>query len=279
MPPTRGEFEELAAQLKKISDSLANQEASELPSAVARRVHKSIGEAYDNLRKVMRDLDPVKHPGFVFDPSNPAVVGRLVGITMVAQSRKPLSSVERFYGSGIYAIYYRGDFSAYRSLSKKEHPIYVGKADPADPASKTAFEQGERLSGRLNEHRKNICKAESTLSIEDFEYRALVVQTGWQSSAEEYLIRLFRPIWNNQMNICYGFGKHGDDPGTRANLRSPWDTLHPGRDWAHRDPNMGDARPKKKIIADIATHLDEHPPFRSIDLILRTFLDEIREVS
>ena len=70
------------------------------------------------------------------------------------------------------------------------------------------------MSGRLNEHRKNIAKAASTLRLDDFEYRALVVQTGWQSAAENYLIDLFKPIWNNEVGICYGFGKHGDAPET-----------------------------------------------------------------
>ena len=151
-----------------------------------------------------------------------------------------------------------------------------GKADPADPSSKTAFEQGDKLSGRLNEHRKNIAKAASTLRLDDFEYRALVVQTGWQSAAENYLIDLFKPIWNNEVGICYGFGKHGDAPETRANLRSPWDTLHHGRDWAHRDPKMMDARPKAQIVKDIARHLAEYPPLDSVDKILRRFLDEMR---
>jgi len=272
-------FEELAAQLKKISDSLAGEQVSQLRSSKARSVRKTIGEAYENLRKVMDDLDPVKHPGFVFDPSNPNIVGRLVGITMVAQSRKPLSAIDRFYGSGVYAIYYKGDFPSYRALSKKEHPIYVGKADPADMAGKTAFEQGERLAGRLNEHRKNIAKADSTLNLDDFEYRALVVQTGWQNSAENYLIHLFKPIWNSEVGICYGFGKHGDDPGTRANMRSPWDTMHPGRDWAHRDTKMRDARSADVIVEDIARHLAKYPPFKSIDQILRLFLEEIRATS
>jgi hypothetical protein len=163
--------------------------------------------------------------------------------------------------------------------SKKEHPIYVGKADPADMAGKTAFEQGERLAGRLDEHRKNIAKADSTLNLDDFEYRALVVQTGWQNSAENYLIHLFKPIWNNEVGICYGFGKHGDDPGTRANMRSPWDTMHPGRDWAHRDTKMKDARSADVIAEDIAKHLARYPPFKSIDQILRLFLEEIRATS
>ena len=199
-PP--GRLEQLAVQLKELSEKLALEEASLLAAPRAKRVRKTISEAYEKLRKVMDDLDPVKHPGFVFDPSNPNVAGRIVGITMIAQARRPLASVERFYGSGVYAIYYNGGFVAYKAISKKEHPIYVGKADPADPSSKTAMEQGDKLSGRLNEHRKNIAKAETTLRLEDFEYRALVVQTGWQSAAENYLIELFKPIWNNEVGIC-----------------------------------------------------------------------------
>lgn len=272
-------LEQLAAQLKEISESLAAEEPSQLPAPRAKRIRRTITEAYDKLRKVMEDLDPIKHPGFVFDPSNPNVAGRIVGITMIAQDRKPLANVERFYGSGVYAIYYNGKFPAYKDISKREHPIYVGKADPADPASKTAMEQGDRLANRLNDHRKNIAKATSTLNLEDFEYRAIVVQTGWQTSAEDYLIHLFKPIWNNEVGISYGFGKHGDDPGTRANLRSPWDTLHPGRDWAHRDPKMKDARPAERIIEDIKQHLAKYPPLSTIDEILRKFLEEMRAVS
>jgi len=279
MAATPEKLEQLAAQLKEISESLAAEEPSQLPAPRAKRIRRTITEAYDRLRKVMEDLDPIKHPGFVFDPSNPNVAGRIVGITMIAQDRKPLANVERFYGSGVYAIYYNGKFPAYKAISKREHPIYVGKADPADPASKTAMEQGDRLANRLNDHRKNIAKAASTLNLEDFEYRAIVVQTGWQTSAEDYLIHLFKPIWNNEVGISYGFGKHGDDPGTRANLRSPWDTLHPGRDWAHRDPKMKDARPAERIIEDIKQHLAKYPPLATIDEILRKFLEEMRAVS
>jgi hypothetical protein len=276
-PP--GKLEQLATQLKALSDTIAAEEAAAIPAQRARRVRKTIAEAYEKLRKVIEDLDPIKHPGFVFDPSNPNVAGRIVGITMIAQPRKPLAAIDRFYGSGVYSIYYNGDFPAYASIAKREHPIYVGKADPADPASKTAIEQGDRLANRLNDHRRNIAKATSTLRLEDFEYRALVVQTGWQNAAENYLIHLFKPIWNNEMDICYGFGKHGDDPETRANLRSPWDTLHPGRDWAHRSPNMKDARPAERITADIAEHFAKHRSLDTLDEILRRFLEEMRAVS
>lgn len=276
MPPQK--LEQLADQLKKLSETLAKEEASQLSAFRIKRVRDTITEAYEKLRKLIEDLDPVKHPGFIFEPSNPNVAGRIVGIAMIAQPRKQLSVVDRFYGSGVYALYYNGDFKAYRGISKKEHPIYVGKADPADPAAKTAMEQGDRLANRLNDHRKNIAKASSTLDLEHFEYRALVVQTGYQTAAEDYLIHLFKPIWNSETGICYGLGKHGDDPGTRANLRSPWDTLHPGRDWAHRDPRMKDARPAQKIIQDITDHLQKYPPLGSVDQILRRFLEEMRAV-
>jgi len=52
-----------------------------------------------------------------------------------------------------------------------------------------------------------------------------------------------------------------------------------GRDWAHRDPNMKDARPPERIIEDVAQHLAEYPPLGSIDEILRRFLEEMRAVS
>ena len=101
MAKSPGGLEALAVQLKALSDSIAGEESSQIPSQQAKKIHRTIGEAYDKLSKVLADLDPIKHPGFVFDPSNPNVVGRVIGITMVAQARKPLASVERFYGSGV----------------------------------------------------------------------------------------------------------------------------------------------------------------------------------
>ena len=272
-------LEQLAAQLAELSEALAAEPASHLSPSRVKRLRQNITETYNKLGKLAENLDPIKHPGFVFEPSNPNIAGRIIGIALIAQPRKPLATIERFYGSGVYALYYNGDFNAYRAITKKEHPIYVGKANPADPASKTAMEQGERLANRLKDHRKNIVKATTTLRVEDFEYRALVVQTGYQSAAEDYLKELFKPIWNSETNVCYGLGKHGDDPETRANLRSPWDTLHPGRDWAHRDPKMKDARSKEQIIKDIAEHLAKYPPLDSVDEILNRFLEEMRALS
>ena len=103
------------------------------------------------------------------------------------------------------------------------------------------------------------------------------MQSGWQTAAEDYLINLFKPIWNYQIGISYGIGKHGDAPETRANLRSPWDTLHPDREWAHRNPNIADARPKERILQEISAHYQLHPPFLTIEAILKQFFDDLKQ--
>jgi Eco29kI restriction endonuclease len=279
MAPDKASLKSLADQLRELTDEMVREEATQIAAPRATRVRKTIEESCDKLRKVLENLDPIKHPGFVFDPSNPNIAGRIAGITLLAHPRRPLSNIDLRYGSGIYALYYNGGFSAYAQISKREHPIYVGKADPDSLVSKTAFEQGPKLSARLKDHRRTIGKSSTTLDLADFEYRALVIKTGWQEAAESYLIDLFKPIWNKEMKICYGFGKHGDDPGTRANTRSPWDTLHQGRDWAHRDPNMIDAESPERIVERIEEHFVKYPPLGSIDEVLRRFLDEMRAAS
>lgn len=265
-------------QLKNEMEILRVSVADEAPSTpTRRRLESGVREIVDGLNDVLRELDPVRQPRFVFDAGNPAVVGRFVALAMIAQTRGPLAEVERFYGSGVYALYYNGDFPDYAAIRGSETPIYVGKADPATSQAKTPMEQGERLSTRLRDHRRNIQKAEN-LRIEDFEYRSLVVQSGWQEAAESYLINLFQPVWNDETKICYGFGKHGDDPGTRANKRSPWDTLHHGRDWAHRDTNMVDARSLSVIQADLANHYAGTSVFTTLDSVLLSFIEQLRQM-
>ncbi len=78
------------------------------------------------------------------------------------------------------------------------------------------------------------------------------------------LIDLFEPIWKSEVDICYGFGKDGDDPETRANQRSPWGTLHPGCDWAYRDPKMKDSTEEilRRFLAEMRTAA-KHPEDQS----------------
>lgn len=234
--------------------------SEQLAAPKLKRLRADIGTAIERLIPLSRELDPVKGPPFVFDPTNPEIVGQLIGRTMMEQDRLSLDDIPRFYGSGVYAIYYNGPFDAYRPIRKKDTPIYVGKADPPTPDAKTPEDQGPKLSIRLAEHAKSIRAAATTLNTTDFECRFLVVQSGWQRSAEDYLVHRFRPIWNSK--ICFGFGKHGDDPSTRANTRSPWDTLHPGRPWATREGNVKNPLSVDQIKALIAEHFSKHAPER-----------------
>ena len=161
-----------------------------------------------------------------------------------------------FYGAGVYAIYYHGTAEkAYVPLSCTETPIYVGKADPRNPQAETVEEQGQALYRRLKEHCTNM--AMTNLPLTDFYYRAAPIQTGMQGAVEDFMIRLFRPIWNKEVKICFGIGKHGDSASTRANKRSPWDTMHPGRKWAA--DTKSDQMSREQIEALIADHFKKHP--------------------
>lgn len=248
-----------------------------LSNAVRKRLEENVEQLIEKLVNYIQSIHPVRNPTFVFDASNPDIIGKFVALALVAQPRIPLAEVDRFYGSGVYALYYEGDFPDYIPISGTETPIYVGKADPGSDKARNPREQGEKLSGRLKEHKRTILKASTTIKIEEFYYRSLVVQSGWQQAAESFLIHLFSPIWNNETNICYGFGKHGDDPSTRKNLRSPWDTIHPGRDWAYRDPEIQDAVPLEDLKARIAEHFKKRRIYYSLEDIFRTFVDSLRQ--
>ena len=43
-----------------------------------------------------------------------------MALALVAQPKQPLATVANFYGSGVYAIYYRGSFAAYAPLANTE---------------------------------------------------------------------------------------------------------------------------------------------------------------
>lgn len=244
----------------------------EISTVRLRNARKQLSELAEELIGVVDELDPIKMPSSVFDPSNPETIGRVVALALLSQPRISMAEIPRFYGSGIYAIYYKGSFDAYKSISSKEHPIYVGKADPALPNARSPKEQGEKVCKRLKEHLKSISKAEN-LSIEEFECRFLVVASGQQEAAERYLISLYRPIWNKETKICYGIGKHGDSATTRGNKRSPWDTMHSGRHWA--GATTSDQVAESEIKNKLKLHFQDHPPFNTREEAMDIFLDQM----
>lgn len=262
----------LRASLERLT---AEASDTSLSNAKRKKLEAQIKEAIDGLTALLTKLDPIALPTSVFDPSNPKVVGRFIALAMVAQDRHPLPDIPKFYGSGVYAIYYKGTFPAYQPISATETPIYVGQAAPAISNARSPIVQGAKLCGRLNDHRKNIGKANNTLDLADFEFRSLVVQSGWETAAEDYLIHLFRPIWNSETNILYGLGKHGDAATTRANKRSPWDTLHPGRAWAAATTQ--DAKSVGEIDAELVKHFAGHPAYPDLESVLASFIEELRQ--
>ena len=275
-------------KLKALVESLSNLTGDELPSAIKalelsnetlgspalKNLLRELGAAAEAIVQVAHKLDPIRRPQAVFDPSNPGIVGRMIALTLTAQERVPLTKLMPFYGSGIYAIYYNGDFEPYKPLVGTEHPIYVGKADPADPKAGDPVEQGQKVYKRLDEHLRSIKQTE--LGPEDFEVRYLVVSSGWQAAAENYMIRLMKPIWNSEVKIAYGLGKHGDSAYTRGNKRSPWDTLHPGRAWARNIAE--DQKPPETVLSEIDSHLRTEMIYDTKEAIFREFMLEMSQL-
>lgn len=176
------------------------------------------------------------------DPYNPLDklnLGRSVAEALLLSSVSPLSQIGDLLGAGVYAIYFTGDFEPYAPIAEKnkyekfEQPIYVGKAVPKGARKGgLSFDasKGRALRDRLRQHAASIEEARN-LNLVDFHYRSLIVDDIWIPLGENMMIEQFQPIWNL---VIDGFGNK--DPGRRrANqYRSPWDVLHPGRQFAEK---------------------------------------------
>ncbi len=139
-----------------------------------------------------------------------------------------------FEGAGVYALFYQGSSPLYGRISSLDalQPIYVGKAVPAG-GRKGAKEEGTTMAlfRRLSEHTRSLQAASSTLNINDFVCRYLVVTPLWITMSERFLLEHYRPVWN----VCLdGFGNHDPGAGRLQGEITWWDALHPGRAWATR---------------------------------------------
>jgi len=192
-----------------------------------------------------------------YNPLDKMNLGGSVADAMLESAVHPLGDLALFNGAGIYAIYYIGDFEAYRPLAAKNKdgkfaaPIYVGKAVPPG-ARKGNFgldsEPGPALYKRLQEHAESVKSAEN-LKIEDFFCRFLVVDDIWIPLGESLLIAKFAPIWNKLID---GFGNHDPGKGRYEGTRPKWDTLHPGRGWAAKCATR--VEKPEQIIEEIKVH-------------------------
>src|SRR4051794_3522137 len=125
---------DILGEIIKLAHALPTDSSaySELSGLKRRRVRTELEELVVRLNDVAETLDQIRQPKHVFDPTSAKVIGELVANTLLLQEKEALSELIQhpFYGAGVYAIYYKGPFDSYRPISGKNHPIYVGKADP-----------------------------------------------------------------------------------------------------------------------------------------------------
>jgi hypothetical protein len=105
--------EHLSAKILELADEIESAYPSSGDAKKARQFHARILQAYSRLKSTVESLDPINQPSFVFEPSNPNLAGKIAGLALIAQPRQKLTQIARVYGSGVYAIYYNGDFEAY----------------------------------------------------------------------------------------------------------------------------------------------------------------------
>jgi hypothetical protein len=265
----------LAPELKIAIEELKSRlQIDELSEKDRKRLRKELGIFSAEIESLSRQADPVRLRPSVFDPGNPSTIGFFVALALTAQQRASLAAIEDFYGSGIYAIYYKGRHPDYRAISGTETPIYVGQTVHNPSKGVVDGTPGTKLCARLSEHAKSVARA-GNLSLTDFEYRALVVSLGWETAAENHLLGIFKPVWNKEIGLIFGIGKHGDSASTRANRRSPWDTMHPGRGWAADSPSH--KRNQSMLSKLLKDHFSLNPPFKSFEEILRVFVEKLRQ--
>jgi Eco29kI restriction endonuclease len=209
-----------------------------------------------------------------YNPLDKENLGISVADALIAREPIPLNDIrsrggklQRFNGAGIYAIYYRGNFKPYASIATKNVgqltcPIYVGKAVPEGARKGIVTispEPGQALFNRLKEHADSIRQVykysedngtAENIDPEHFFCRFLLVDDIWIPLGESMMIARFQPIWNV---VIDGFGNHDPGKGRYRQMRSAWDTLHPGRRWAFKCQLY--TKTAEQIISELDTYL------------------------
>lgn len=195
-----------------------------------------------------------------FNPLDKKNLGASVADALLRSEVHPLGELPAIDGAGVYAIYYRGKFPAYRRLAQINRdectvPIYVGKAIPAGArkggGKADSDAPSKSLVGRLRDHAKSV-QAANDLDIRDFMCRYLVVDDIWIPLGESLLIARFAPVWNSLVD---GFGNHTPGKGRFEGMRPRWDVLHPGRAWADKCAQRTETF--DEIVRDVENYLRE----------------------
>jgi len=103
----------------------------------------------------------------------------------------------------------------------------------------------------LSEHAGSIDETRN-LDLVDFKCRFLIVDDIWIPLGEALLIETFRPVWNLLVD---GFGHHDQGKARRGQMKSSWDTLHPGRPWAEKVERRN-VKSAEEIAKEVVTYLE-----------------------
>jgi Eco29kI restriction endonuclease len=144
---------------------------------------------------------------------------------------------DTFEGDGVYALYYHGGFPLYSPVRSagSTYPLYVGKSDRPGRTRGGPSSARNLYSRLVHDHYTSIEQA-TNLSLEHFTFRFLRLAPSWVDFVERGLVRLFQPVWNV---LISGFGaRHfaNDDRRNPIERASVWDSLHPGRKAAGKNP-------------------------------------------
>lgn len=201
-----------------------------------------------------------------FNPLEHEVLGAAIAQVLNSTPVYKLTSPFPLEGAGIYAIYYTGNYPPYSALSQANirqpgrWPIYVGQALPAG-ARKGIAEDGAAskkktpLKDRLAKHTASILEIENNggdLKIEDFQYRALVLNDTFIRLGEMSLLGIYAPVWNKYLD---GFGSNPAGKERETTKKSPWDSVHPGRSRASTFPNRKNFDPNL-VRSEMKSYLD-----------------------
>lgn len=179
----------------------------------------------------------------VFNPLEKQHLGESVRDALLRQPVLPLADLNPFYGAGIYAIYYTGDFDGYSLVALRNRngqfgaPLYVGGALSKGGLKKELIEivSGMEIYNQLLHHTKSLEDA-SNLAVSDFYYRYLIVDDIWIQLGISLLIAWLDPLWNKLID---GFDNNDLCLVSTPVLCPRWDLLHPGRphadDWLLRE--------------------------------------------
>jgi len=169
-----------------------------------------------------------------YNPLDLANLAETVQRKFDEQKLTNLSKLERLEGAGVYALYYAGDFSLYKSMSRVNRRKRGSKAIYVGEAGRQARRKGAELNrketaaiyARLRQHAESI-EAVKNLRVEDFWFRYLPIESLFVPLCERMLISTHKPLWNLHLE---GFGNRVVGKERTRQQITPWDLLHPGRE-------------------------------------------------